>query len=126
MCITKLYVQMPEKDINKKLHEFRQRYYTSDNMVLSIMARESIQSLERKVVKAFSGVPRNRSQSRAANDRKRWNKPYSMKKFHRLFRIKSIQDVYEVEMVWVLPCLTGYYEEEPMDYLTWCIGHEGR
>ncbi len=121
---------MSEKKINSKLHDFKSRHYTGDNMTVAVMAKASLDDLEGMVREAFRDVPRrHRSRTRTGRRKKpkskRWGRPFEPRSFHRLFRVNTVQDVYQVELIWCLPFLRDAFEEEPLNYLTWCLGHEG-
>ncbi len=132
MLIAYLSTQkMSEGKINSKLHEFWKRHYTSDRMTVAVIAREPLDHLETLVKEAFSAVPKKRSSKKKEKKKKRaetehWSDPYDPKRFHRLFRVASVQDVYELELIWTLPKLRDNYEELPLNYLTWNLGHEGK
>ena len=121
---------MSEKKINSKLHDFKSLHYTGDNMTVAVMAKASLDDLEGMVREAFGDVPRHRRSRTRTGCRKkpkskRWGRPFEPRSFHRLFRVNTVQDVYQVELIWCLPFLRDAFEEEPLNYLTWCLGHEG-
>ncbi len=119
---------MSEKKINSKLHDFKSLHYTGDNMTVAVMAKASLDDLEAMVREAFGDVPRHhrsRTGRRKKPKTKRWGRPFEPRSFHRLFRVNTVQDVFQVELIWCLPFLRDAFEEEPLNYLTWCLGHEG-
>ena len=45
--------------MNEKLHEFRKKHYTAQNMTLVVQSQETLEKLEKVVIDVFSKVPNN-------------------------------------------------------------------
>ncbi len=115
--------QITESEINKKLHAFKDRHYSARNVTLAVQSQETLDTLEEWVKESFGSVPVS------GQDRESFGHllhPFQTDRFHKVFKVAPIQNVYQLDLNWVLPPLLDKYRCKPLHYLSWIIGHEGR
>ncbi|XP_072762300.1 nardilysin [Anoplolepis gracilipes] len=108
-----------------ELHKFREYHYSAHRMKLAIQARLPLDTLEKYVTTCFADVPSN------------WLPPdnftefkdgisFDTPAFRRMYNIKPVKDVSQVEVTWAMPSLLDFYKSKPHQYVSWIIGHEGK
>ena len=86
------------------LHDFRLRHYTAQSMTLAVQSQETLETLEEWVTDSFSRVPNNGQEPETfADSGNPFEGPQS--KFHRLYRIVPVRDVYNLDLHWSLPSM---------------------
>ncbi|XP_034942176.1 nardilysin-like [Chelonus insularis] len=114
-----------EDELYKSLHDFRVRHYSAHRMTLTVQAKLSLDTLEEYVKKCFSSIPSNNLPGDNFSNYV-GTKSFDTTSFRRIYKIKPIKDVCQVEMTWVMPPLHHLYKVKPHQYLSWIIGHEGK
>ena len=92
-------------------------------MTLVVQSQETLETLQKLVVDAFSRVPNNglpRETFAALTD------PFDTPDFHKIYKVVPLQNVYQLDLFWSLPPLLDKYMAKPLNYLSWIIGHEGK
>ncbi|KAK7789977.1 hypothetical protein R5R35_006809 [Gryllus longicercus] len=107
----------------KKVHEFRQRYYSAHRMTLAVQARLPLQTLQDWVVEYFSSVPNN---NLPPDDFTPYiNDSFSTPEFTKLYYVDPIKDICQVELTWALPPMQKHYRSKPDHYIASVLGYEG-
>ncbi|KAF2885664.1 hypothetical protein ILUMI_20515 [Ignelater luminosus] len=106
------------------LHEFRKRHYSAHRMTLAVQARLPLDMLESYVVNCFSEVPNNSLPS--INFKLYSEKIFNTPQFKRLYYVKPVKDICQVDLTWVMPSLQHMYKSKPHVYVSWLLGHEGK
>nr|KAF7408943.1 hypothetical protein H0235_013795 [Vespula pensylvanica] len=108
----------------EELHKFRERHYSAHRMKLAIQAKLPLDTLEEYVLQCFSEVPNNGlppsdfSQFKGADS-------FDTPSFRKIYKVKPIKDVCQIELTWAMPPLHDLYKSKPHHYIAWIIGHEG-
>lgn len=110
-------------DINKKLHEFKDRHYFAKNMTLAVQSQEELDTLEAWVKESFGNVPDGGGAERESFSHLK--DPFDTEDFRQVYKVAPIQNVYQVDLNWALPPMLDKYRCKPLHYLSWIIGHEG-
>ncbi|XP_008547472.1 nardilysin [Microplitis demolitor] len=114
-----------DDNLYKQLHKFRERHYSAHRMTLAIQARLPLDTLEDYVKKCFSVVPTNSLPSEDFSCHIGANS-FDTASFRRIYKIKPVKDVCQIELTWTMPPLHHLYKEKPHQYISWIIGHEGK
>ncbi|KZC14573.1 Nardilysin [Dufourea novaeangliae] len=114
-----------DEKLYKQVHKFRERHYSAHRMKLSIQARLPLDVLEDYVKQCFSGVPNNELPPDDFTAFKGANS-FDTSAFRRIYKIKPIKDICQVELTWSMPSMHDLYKSKPHQYVSWVIGHEGK
>ena len=52
--------------------------------------------------------------------------PYAPESFNKIYKITPVKDKKVLDISWVLPDHSQYYENSPGQYLSHLLGHEGK
>ncbi|KAK4875109.1 hypothetical protein RN001_011531 [Aquatica leii] len=108
----------------ERLHEFRKRHYSAHRMTLAVQARLPLSTLESHVVKCFSEIPNN---SLPPDDFKNFSfEIFNTSKFKRLYYVKPVKDVCQVDLTFPIPSLLQMYRSKPHVYVSWLLGYQGK
>ncbi|XP_014231468.1 nardilysin [Trichogramma pretiosum] len=123
--LTTLRDNVEEDKLYSSLHAFRERHYSAHRMTLAVQSQNSLDTLEEYVKEYFCDVPTNNLPS---EDFSEFNgrTSFDTDAFRKIYKIRPIKDVCQVELTWVMPSLHHLYEIKPHQYLSWIIGHEGK
>lgn len=106
-------------DVRDELIKFHEKYYSSNLMTLCILGRESISDLESYAVDMFSVIP-NKNLPRTIFEPDPYLKTDRVKIIHAV----PVQEKRELCMSWLIPDMSQFYQECPLNYLTHLVGHE--
>ncbi len=109
----------PNDNVRDDLLDFYKKHYSSDQMTLVILGKESIQELKRLAKHYFSAIPK-RKQEVVDNPIPLFDRSLPVEVIS-----KPVQDTRQMSMVFSLPSLKPYYGEKPLSYLGFLLGHEG-
>lgn len=110
----------PGDKVRDDLLDFYQKHYSSDQMTLVVLGKESIEELQALVEPRFSPIPQRQVEQQD--------------QFIPLFKPGSlpmevvsnpVQDLRQMAMIFPLPSIKPYYQEKPLNYLGFLLGHEG-
>ncbi|XP_063992103.1 nardilysin-like [Diachasmimorpha longicaudata] len=109
----------------QELHKFRERHYSAHRMTVTIQARLPLDTLETYVKQCFANVPNN---NLPPDDFSKFKgaKSFDTDRFRRIYKIKPMKDICQIELTWALPSLLHLYRAKPHQYVSWIIGHEGK
>ena len=113
---------MSDEEVHKKLHEFRKRHYTAQNMTLAVQSQATLESLENLVLESFAKVPNNGLDKESFGH---LTDPFPLEDFHRLIKVAPMKNIYQLNLFWSLPPMLEKFRTKPLEYLSWIIGHEG-
>ncbi|KAL6431065.1 hypothetical protein ACFW04_007066 [Cataglyphis niger] len=108
-----------------ELHKFREYHYSAHRMKLAIQAKLSLNELENYVTMCFANVPSNGLPPDDFTEFK-GSISFDTPAFRRMYKIKPVKDISQVEITWAIPSLLDLYKSKPHQYLSWIIGHEGK
>jgi len=114
----------PGKSVRSDLLDFYQRHYSANKMTLVVLGKEPIAQLQAMVVNRFKPIPMRSSvekQTAAASV------PLFLPGQLPLeVAIKPLKDLRQMSMTFVLPSVREFYQEKPLDYIAYLLGHEGK
>ncbi len=107
------------------------RHYFARNMTLAVRSLQPLDTLQAWAEDSFGAAPAGRGLERETF--RHLGDPYPAaaadggrgSRFRGLFKVSPVQDVREVELTWSMPPVKQHFRSNPLDYLTWNIGHEG-
>ncbi|XP_069674736.1 nardilysin isoform X2 [Periplaneta americana] len=113
-----------DDELYEAVHEFRKTHYSAHRMTLAVQAEFPLEKLESWIVEYFSNVPNN---GLAPDEFTNYtNSVFNRSEFSKIYWVKPVTDICEVELNWALPPLLHMYRSKPDDYLASLIGHEGK
>ncbi|XP_030383741.1 nardilysin, partial [Scaptodrosophila lebanonensis] len=111
-------------ELHKALHEFRQKHYISNRMIVCLQAGLSLDELEQLLITHCSDIPSNVDQGLNVKDL-HYDKAFREQFFQEVFLVKPVEDMCKVEMTWVLPPMIPYYRSKPDSFFAQLLGYEG-
>ncbi|XP_071442701.1 nardilysin-like [Hetaerina americana] len=115
-----------ETVLREELFKFLRRHYSAHRMTLAVQGQMPLDELQEMVCKSFSSVPCNNLPPDVAPRNGPWVSPFPKDKFNKLYKVKPIKDICQVELLWVLPPKRNLYMSKPHEYISWLVGHEGK
>ncbi|XP_012257789.2 nardilysin-like [Athalia rosae] len=114
-----------DEKLYEELHKFRRRHYSAHRMTLAIQARLPLDTLEQYVIECFANVPNN---GLPPDDFTKFKgvQTFDTPNFKKIYKIKPVKDVCQIELTWTMPSLLHLYKCKPHQYVSWIIGHEGK
>ncbi|KAG7214075.1 hypothetical protein KM043_001439 [Ampulex compressa] len=114
-----------DEKLYEELHKFRERHYSAHRMKLAIQARLPLDTLEEYVIECFANVPNNGLPPDDFTAFKGADS-FNTSHFRKMYKIRPIKDVCQIELTWAMPPLHDLYKSKPHQYVSWIIGHEGK
>ncbi|KAM3177861.1 hypothetical protein ACTXT7_003698 [Hymenolepis weldensis] len=116
-----LFDNLREKSINVRdeLVKFHAKYYSSNIMAVTIVAKESLDEMESRYAPLFVNIP-NLNISPKTWSSTPWMKEYLQKKIS----IVPVRDTHELRLLWPTKDYTEFYKAAPENYLIHLLGHE--
>ncbi|XP_029044201.2 nardilysin [Osmia bicornis bicornis] len=114
-----------EEKLYEELHKFRERHYSAHRMKVAIQAKLPLDVLESYVKQCFVNVrnnglpPDDFSMFKGAD-------AFHTLNFRRIYKMKPIKDVRQVDLTWSLPPVQHLYKSKPHEYISWVLGHKGK
>lgn len=106
--------------IRQSLIEFYNNYYSSERMVLAIVAPQSLDELEKIAIDCFSDVPKH-----PVKENEIGPLAYTNKETGKRISIQSIGDFQQIAMNFPIPSQTSKFKTRSVDYITFMIGQTG-
>jgi len=112
-----------DEETHKRLHEFRKRHYTAQSMTLTVQSQETLDTLEQWVKESFADAPNNGLEAESYAD---LGIPFAGPQSNRIFKIVPVKDGYKLDMVWSLPSMWRQFRVDPINYISYIVGYEGK
>lgn len=111
----------PNDVVRDDLLAFYDKHYSSDQMTLVVLGKESIAELKAIVIKLFAQIPQRKTDTQALNIPLFVDNALP-------FEVLSqpIKNIRQMSMTFLLPSVKAYYGEKPLSYLGHILGHEGK
>lgn len=113
-------------NVHQQLHEFHQKYYQPENIVVVVQAQESLDNLEEWTSSIFSQVP----STNIPNDIIYYNGqlPFTgnEEKFNQIYYVEALDAGTRLQVFWFLPPVLEQYLTAPKDFWSALIGYEGK
>ncbi|MGS2717951.1 insulinase family protein [Eionea flava] len=110
----------PDDNVRDDLIEFYNRHYSSSQMALVVLGKESIADLQRMVVDRFQQIP-----LREVDTSERIVPLFDSARLPFEVMIEPVQETRHMTMVFPIPSVKAYYREKPLSYIGSLLGHEG-
>lgn len=107
--------------VRDDLIQFYQTHYSSENMALVVLGRESLDELEALVVPRFNLVPKNKLLSARAAEALFTRDTLPLK-----LNVQPVKEVRSLSLIFPVPLLQPHYRQKPVQYITNLLGHEGQ
>ncbi len=109
--------------VRDDLLDFYKRHYSADKMSLVVLGKEPLAELKKMVVERFSQVP----VSVPANEKPAKEEPLFLDgQLPMEVLSKPVKELRQMSMNFPLPSVREYYQEKPLDYIGYFLGHEGK
>jgi len=106
--------------VREDLIKFYQDHYSSNNMALVVLGRESLDELETMVRNQFAAVPKHElMQPRPAEPL------FSDGDLPKMLSVVPVQELRSLMLFFPVPQLLPHYREKPMEFISNLVGHEG-
>ncbi|XP_011313568.1 insulin-degrading enzyme-like, partial [Fopius arisanus] len=117
-----LYVNPKKNGINVRdqLLKFHGAWYSANIMALSVIGRESLNDLEKMIVKMFAEVPNKRVKALEC-----LHHPFNKNHYGHKWFIVPMADIRLLKVFFPLPKLQEHYKADPTHYISHLLGHEG-
>nr|XP_012135647.1 PREDICTED: nardilysin-like [Megachile rotundata] len=114
-----------EEKLYDQLHKFRERHYSAHRMKVAIQAKLPLDVLEDYVKQCFAKVTNN---GLPVDDFSMFKgvESFHTPSFRRIYKIKPIKDVRQVELTWSMPPVQHLYKSKPHEYISWVLGNKGK
>ncbi|XP_078042474.1 nardilysin [Augochlora pura] len=114
-----------DEKLYEELHKFRERHYSAHRMKLAVQAKLPLDVLEDYVKQCFSNIPNNGLPPTDFTPFKGVNS-FDTSSFRRMYKIKPVKNMCQVDLTWVMPSLQDMYKSKPHEYVLYVIGHKGK
>ena len=108
-------------DVRQRLLEFHKTYYSSNQMKLVIVGRQSVDQLELMAREYFSEIPNYRIDSPSYG----FGSDLPLTELGRHIQYIPVKELRIVELTWPTPCMLAQYWKGPDRYISNLLGHEG-
>ncbi|KAF8520990.1 Metalloenzyme, LuxS/M16 peptidase-like protein [Gautieria morchelliformis] len=109
--------------LRSKLQEWYSKYYCGNRMHLVIIGSHPIDELTFMATKYFSPVPAGTVGPRASAIT--FDSPWSADEEGTVVLVKTVKELREIEVRWIMPSQTLLYRVRPLNYLTHFLHHQG-
>lgn len=111
--------------VRDDLLAFYKRYYSADKMSLVVLGKESLKELEAMVVERFLQVPVSTGELSSKSEPTK--EPLFLDGQLPMEVVSEpIKELRQMSMSFLLPSVREYYQEKPLDYIGYFLGHEGK
>lgn len=107
--------------IRDDLLTFYKKFYSANIMKLVVYGKEDLETLEKWTVKMFSDVKNIDVEVPIMKEI-----PFDKENLGLLFKVVPIEDADYLAFEWYIENVRPYYKENPTQYITSLIGHEGK
>ncbi|KAF8493539.1 Metalloenzyme, LuxS/M16 peptidase-like protein [Gautieria morchelliformis] len=109
--------------LRSKLQEWYSKYYCANRMHLVIIGSHPIDELTSMATKYFSPVTAGTVGPQASATT--FDSPWSADEEGTVVLVKTVKELREIEVRWIMPSQTLLYRVKPLDYLTRFLHHQG-
>ncbi|KAF8493542.1 Metalloenzyme, LuxS/M16 peptidase-like protein [Gautieria morchelliformis] len=109
--------------LRSKLQEWYSKYYCANRMHLVIIGSHPIDELTSMATKYFSPMAAGTVGPQASATT--FDSPWSADEEGTVVLVKTVKELREIEVRWIMPSQTLLYRVKPLDYLTRFLHHQG-
>ena len=107
---------LQKKDIREQVIKFYKKYYTTDNISISIASSKPIDQLYLIIEKTFGHISKKSEDSNNSNNFT-LTKPFITENEGKTFHLKSIANIYEIDWIWEIPCQELFLDSKDFEIL---------
>ncbi|KAG5331266.1 NRDC protein, partial [Acromyrmex charruanus] len=107
-------------ELYEQLHKFRENQYSAHKMMLTIKARLPLDTLEKYVTDSFAGIVSNWLSFDTFTELEK-NQFFDTVVSKNMYKIRSIKDISQLHVIWILPSKFNQYRSKPFKYISTII-----
>lgn len=113
--------------VRDDLLSFYKKHYSADKMSLVVLGRQSLAELRVMVVDRFSQVPVSIEEAKLVTKNSQPLPPLFMPdQLPMEVLSKPVKELRQMSMNFPLPSIKPYYQEKPLGFIAYLLGHEGK
>ncbi|KAG5329001.1 NRDC protein, partial [Acromyrmex heyeri] len=114
------YSNIDDDKLYEQLHKFRESQYSAHKMMLTIQARLPLDTLEKYVTDSFAGIVSNWLSFDTFTELEK-DQFFDTVVSKNMYKIRSIQDISQLHVIWILPSKFNQYRNKPFKYISTII-----
>lgn len=112
--------------VRDDLLSFYKQHYSANKMGLVVLGREPLDELKKMVVERFSQVPLVTDTAQINTDAVVLEPLFMPDQLPMEVLSKPVKELRQMSMNFPLPSTREYYQEKPLDFIGYLLGHEGK
>lgn len=112
---------LTDPKIRDELLNFYKQFYSSNLMKLCVYGKEDLETLEKWVNESFVGAANHELAAPKIKE-----PAFNKEDLGSFWKIAPIKDVDNLSFIWVLENLQPFYKNQPGNYISHLLGHEGK
>ena len=113
-------------NVRDDLLSFYKQHYSASKMSLVVLGRQPLDELKTMVVDRFSQVPLSIDKTQADTNKKALQPLFMPGQLPMEVLSKPVKELRQMSMNFPLPSTRLYYQEKPLDFIGYLLGHEGK
>jgi secreted Zn-dependent insulinase-like peptidase len=113
-------------NVRDDLLSFYKQHYSASKMSLVVLGRQSLAELKTMVVDRFSQVPLSIDKTHSDPDKTALQPLFMPGQLPMEVLSKPVKELRQMSMKFPLPSIKQYYQEKPLDFIGYLLGHEGK
>jgi insulysin len=113
-------------NVRDDLLSFYKQHYSASKMSLVVLGRQPLDELKTMVVDRFSQVPLSIDNTQADTNKKALQPLFMPGQLPMEVLSKPVKELRQMSMNFPLPSISQYYQEKPLDFIGYLLGHEGK
>jgi len=103
----------------QRLRTFFETQYCTKQMTLSLCSPIPLDDIELIAKKYFNGIPKRESLLRLSYDK--LVNPFSLEQFHKLIYVYPVEEVHNIDLLWLMRPFHNHYRAKAGDYVAWLL-----
>jgi insulysin len=113
-------------NVRDDLLAFYKQYYSASKMSLVVLGRQPLDELETMVVERFSQVSLSIHETSTDTNIAALEPLFAPDQLPMEVLSKPVKELRQMSMNFLLPSIDQYYQEKPLDFIGYLLGHEGK
>lgn len=113
-------------NVRDDLLSFYKQHYSASKMSLVVLGRQPLDKLKTMVVDRFSQVPLSTDKTQADTNKKALQPLFMPGQLPMEVLSKPVKELRQMSMNFPLSSISQYYQEKPLDFIGYLLGHEGK
>jgi len=112
----------------ENLVALHKKYYAAKTMALAIQSPHDLDELQKMVVKRFGAIPNPKEHVTPHLEIKDYEKDADIWKaqYGKLIEMVPVGEKVQMKIMWQLAPLMSEWKSDPVHYISWLVGHEGK